>query len=79
MITDWELGQLYRKMIRGPEWKSKIKEKIMEEIFGKNRDTYIILGNMVSHPQTFCVLGFFGHSKTLIGKCICSVKGEQYV
>jgi hypothetical protein len=58
-ILYWELGQLYRKVIKGPEWQSKIEAKIMEEIFGKNRDTYIILGNMVSHPQTFCVLGFF--------------------
>jgi hypothetical protein len=58
-ILDWELGQLYRKVINHPDWKDQIKAKIMEEIFGKKRDTYIILGNMVSYPQTFCVLGFF--------------------
>ena len=58
-ILDWELGQLYRKVIKRPNWQAKIKAKIMQEIFGENRDTYIILGNMVSHPQTFCVLGFF--------------------
>ena len=58
-ILDWELGQLYRNVIKGPDWQAKIEAKIMEEIFGATRDTYIILGNMVSHPQTFCVLGFF--------------------
>lgn len=58
-ILDWELGQLYRKVKKDPDWQTKIKSKIIEEIFGKNRDTYIILGNMISHPQTFCVLGFF--------------------
>ena len=63
-ILDWELGQLYRKVINGPDWQEKIEAKITEEIFGENRDTYIILGNMASHPQTFCVLGFFWPPKT---------------
>jgi hypothetical protein len=58
-ILDWELGQLYRKVIKYHDWQTKIEGKIMKEIFGENRDTYIILGNMISHPQTFCVLGFF--------------------
>ena len=58
-ILDWEFAQLYRKVIKGVDWQDKIKSKILDEIFAENRDTRIILGNMVSHPQTFCVLGFF--------------------
>jgi hypothetical protein len=58
-ILDWELGQLYRKLIRGRDWQEKIKSKILGEICAKNRETHIILGNMAGHPQTFCVLGFF--------------------
>jgi hypothetical protein len=58
-ILDWEFGQLYRKVARTKDWQAKIEAKIMREIFGKTRDTYVILGNMAAHPQTFCALGFF--------------------
>lgn len=58
-ILDWEFGQLYRKLIKQSDWQEKIESKIMDEIFAKNKDTHIILGNMASYPQTFCVLGFF--------------------
>lgn len=58
-ILDWEFGQLYRKVIKSDDWQDKIKSKIMNEICAGDRDTYIILGNMVSHPQRFSVLGFF--------------------
>lgn len=58
-ILDWEFGQLYRKLARREDWQEKITSKIMNEIFAESRDTYIILGNMASHPQTFCVVGFF--------------------
>jgi hypothetical protein len=58
-ILDWEFGQLYRKVIKSVDWQEKIKSKIIDEIFAESRDTHIILGNMVSHPQSFSVLGFF--------------------
>jgi len=63
-ILDWEFGQLYRKMVKQTQWEEKIEAKIIGEIFGEKRDSYIILGNMASHPQTFCVLGFFWPPKT---------------
>jgi len=58
-ILDWEFGQLYRKVINSVDWQEKIKSKILDEICAENRDTHIILGNMVSYPQTFSILGFF--------------------
>ena len=58
-ILDWEFGQLYRKVIKSVDWQEKIKSKISDEICAESRDTHIILGNMVSHPQTFSILGFF--------------------
>lgn len=63
-ILDWEFGQLYRKLANQKNWQSKIEAKVMEEIFAETRDTYIILGNMAAHPQTFCVLGFFWPPKS---------------
>lgn len=58
-ILDWEFGQLYRKVASRSDWENKIESKIMDEIFSKKRDTFMILGNMAAHPQNFCVLGFF--------------------
>lgn len=58
-ILDWEFGQLYRKLSRSEDWQEKIKSKILDTICGENKDTYIMLGNMVSRPNIFCVLGFF--------------------
>ena len=58
-ILDWGFAQLYRKVIKSVDWQNKIKPKILDQIFSENHDTQIMLGNMVSHPQTFSVLGFF--------------------
>jgi hypothetical protein len=58
-ILDWEFGQLYRKVVNQSGWEMKIEKKIIEEIFSTRKDTYIILGNIASHPLSFCVLGFF--------------------
>lgn len=64
-ILDWEIAELYRKA-RGKEtWEHKLKEKVMEMIFGPKRETYILVGNMSLHPQIFCVLGFFWPPKQL--------------
>lgn len=63
-VLDWEFGQLYRKLVTGPEWQAKIVTKIRDDIFGPKRDTYLILGNMAAHPRTFCVLGFFWPPKS---------------
>jgi len=58
-LLDWEFGQLYRKVIKSADWQEKIRSKVLDEIFAESRDTHIILGNMVSHPRSFSVLGFF--------------------
>jgi hypothetical protein len=63
-ILDWEFGQLYRKVARRKDWQAKIEAKIMNEICAETRDTYLFLGNMAAHPQTFCVLGFFWPPKS---------------
>ena len=63
-VLDWEFGQLYRKLERRKDWQAKIEAKIMNVICAETRDTYLFLGNMAAHPQTFCVLGFFWPPKS---------------
>ena len=58
-ILDWEFGQLLRRLKRKPNWQAAVKDKILNEIFAKNRDTYIMVGNMVSRQHIFSILGFF--------------------
>jgi len=40
-------------------WQSAIKNKVMNEIFADDRDTYIMVVNMVSRQHIFSILGFF--------------------
>jgi hypothetical protein len=58
-ILDWEICELYRKLKDHADWKQKIREKIMNERFGKDNDTYLIMGNMAGRHHIFCILGFF--------------------
>ncbi len=57
-ILDWEIGQLYRKVKQNEDWKEKIEEKIWA-LCGKERESYLILGNMARWQNIFCILGFF--------------------
>lgn len=58
-ILDWEFGQLFRKLKRKPNWQSEMKHKILNVIFAEDRETYIMVGNMVSRQHIFSILGFF--------------------
>lgn len=58
-ILDWEIAELYRKTRNRVGWERKLKEKVMEMIFGPKRETYLLVGNMLRHQKTFCTLGFF--------------------
>ncbi len=58
-ILDWEICELYRKTRDQSAWKQKLRKKIVNEIFGENNDTYLIMGNMASRHHVFCILGFF--------------------
>ena len=68
-ILDWEFGQLMRKLKRKPNWQSALKNKIMNEIFDKDRDTYIMVGNMVSRQHIFSILDFSGRRMTSKRNC----------
>jgi hypothetical protein len=61
-ILDWEFGELYRKVKGRQNWKELIQQKV-DQIVSFDRDTYLIMGNMMSHPHAFSVLGFFWPEK----------------
>lgn len=58
-ILDWEIGQLYRNVKRQIGWEEKVKKKIESDLCGDDKVTYLFVGNMIKHPKTFCILGFF--------------------
>jgi hypothetical protein len=62
-ILDWGLSELYRKIRTQQNWKDKIRHKVLKEICGGNRDIHLLMGNMVSRRQTFCIIGFFSPPK----------------
>jgi hypothetical protein len=61
-ILDWEFGELYRKTKGRQHWKELIQQKV-DQICSSDRDTYLFMGNMMSHPKAFSVLGFFWPEK----------------
>ncbi len=58
-ILDWEIAELYRKIKNQTDWKPKLGNKVLQDICGEDRDTYLVMGNMIKRRSTFCILGFF--------------------
>lgn len=58
-ILDWEIGELYRKVIHKADRDDLIKQKVLGEICGEGKETFFFLGNMHRHQHVFCILGFF--------------------
>ncbi len=63
LITDWELGQAYRdwrlRYSKGEELFSKIREKWLDNMCSKRKDTHFFVGNMKRFRKQFMVLGVF--------------------
>jgi hypothetical protein len=58
-ILDWEIAELYRKIKDHADWETKLEKKVLQDICAGDRDTYLVMGNMVRRRSTFCILGFF--------------------
>lgn len=58
-ILDWEIAELYRKIKNRAGWETKLRDKVLQGICGRDRDTYLVMGNMIKRRSTFCILGFF--------------------
>jgi hypothetical protein len=61
-MIDWELAESYRSWRENysePVLLEKIREKFLDQMCGKTRDTIFFVGNMHQHPKSFLVLGVF--------------------
>lgn len=61
-IIDWETAQLYRNAIKQhsePIALQKVRDKYMNEIFGPQKDFYLIVGNQFKGPLSFLILSVF--------------------
>lgn len=62
-ILDWQVFELYRNITKNYPYAmdkvlQKIKDKWLGEMWHKNRDSYLVVGNHYPYP-TFMVLGVF--------------------
>ena len=62
-IIDWEACELYRKLKQSEaseeSLKVKMRQKWVDELWGKSRDSYLFVGNQQIHPRSFLILGVF--------------------
>jgi hypothetical protein len=67
-IRDWEIFVLYKKLFENEKYAideimSKMKARWLDEIWGPDRDSYLIVGSVFPRPS-FVVLGVFWPPKT---------------
>jgi hypothetical protein len=58
-IVDWEAVALYRNVRRYRNWQELMRQKLVGELWGDDRDTVLFVGNMEQRPWNFLVLGIF--------------------
>ncbi len=67
-IVDWEACELYRKLRNSETTEAavhdKMRQKFVDELWGKDKDSYLFVGNQLAHPRSFIVLGIFWPPKT---------------
>jgi hypothetical protein len=63
MIRDWELGSLYFKQLGRTGSESQavdaVRHKFLNELFAPSKDSYLFMGNMREHENSWIVLGVF--------------------
>lgn len=61
-LVDWEAGQAARKwseLYPEAEMPARLREKFLEQLCARERDTHFFLGNQHLHKRSFLVLGVF--------------------
>jgi hypothetical protein len=63
MIEDWEVGSLYWRVVakgaNNEEAAQEVKKKFLGQICGPDRDTHFFVGTILSHPNTWVIIGVF--------------------
>jgi len=59
-VTDWELGEAYRKWRRqyGNHWKNYFRQRFEYEVI-YSFDTYFYVGTIRAHPDVWIIVGLF--------------------
>ena len=60
-IIDWEACKLYRKLKQSETSEHSLRanmwQKWINELWGKDKDSYLFVGNQRAHPRGFLILG----------------------
>ena len=60
---DWEVGALYWRLVNGgatpEEAATSVKQKFLDEICAKTRETYFFVGTVLAYPKSWLVIGTF--------------------
>lgn len=63
MIADWEVGALFWKLMdKGAshdEAAAAVRQKFLGELCSPDKDTYFFVGTILSHPNTWVMIGVF--------------------
>ncbi len=63
MIEDWELGALFWRLVDGgatpQEAAASVREKFLGTLCAADRDTYLYVGTILTHPKSWVVIGVF--------------------
>lgn len=66
-ITDWEIGEAYRKWRQryGDSWEKYFRKKFEDEVI-YNFDTYFYVGTIRAHQDVWIIVGLFYPSKEVL-------------
>jgi hypothetical protein len=63
MIEDWEVGRLYWRLVEegrsGQDAAEGVRNKFLNELCGRDRDTHFFVGTILAYPKTWVVIGVF--------------------
>jgi len=60
---DWEVGALYWRLVdqgaTPEEAATKVKKKFLDQICGRDKETYFFVGTVLAHPKSWVVIGTY--------------------
>ena len=67
MITDWEISELYWKLVRAGNTPKDaaigVKERFLNVLCGKDKNTHFYTGTVLTHQKNWIILGIFWPKK----------------